>query len=251
MTEWIISGNPNKYNVIDAFHELGKLNWIQSTNIKSGDIVYIYISGDIKAIKFKCHVNKADLKEAEIDDREYDLSGEYDGSYGRYMELEMIEEYFDKGFTREELIKHGFRSPQSPVHMIEEVKTYIESLPKGESSTDTKKYSVNESVWIAAALLSAEVYENNPSCSREDMYFKQAKIVHRAETLTEGKVDGARCSLWCCADKERSDYNFLRADMKGNASARRLYCMDLRVPEKPINLQFMQLQFVTGNPWMS
>ena len=41
ITEWIISGNPKKYNVVDAFHELGKVDWKQSTNISEGDIVYI------------------------------------------------------------------------------------------------------------------------------------------------------------------------------------------------------------------
>ena len=61
VTEWIISGNPEQYNVVDAFHNLHRVDWAQKANMTVGDIVYIYISGNVKAIKFKCRVNKANL----------------------------------------------------------------------------------------------------------------------------------------------------------------------------------------------
>lgn len=344
VTEWIISGNPEKYRVIDAFRDLHKVDWTQSANMVAGDIVYIYVSGYVKAIKLKCKVNKVEIQVPDIDDHEYDLTGEFDGSAGRYMELELLEEFDGVEYSRDELMKHGFKSPLGPVHMPDSVKNYLESIKdsdhkKGKLDSwtivdeqtvrkltdesffehhdleipaeirwffgteemqngakksirliykDNKydahidkesielgktrifwnadlsnyleevkpeagqefpymtfykvgdenyqiylgapdlihKYTVNEAVWIAAALLSAQKYENNPSCTREDMYFKQEKIVHLAKTLTDGRVDGARCSLWCCADKERSDNNYLRGDLEENKSARRLSCID-------------------------
>ena len=36
---------------------------------------------------------------------EYDFSGQFDGTAGRYMELELIEEYAGDEYSREELIK--------------------------------------------------------------------------------------------------------------------------------------------------
>ena len=128
VAEWIISGNPEQYNVVDAFHNLHRVDWAQKANMTVGDIVYIYISGNVKAIKFKCRVNKANLDEPDIDDREYDFSGQFDGTAGRYMELELIEEYAGDEYSREELIKHGFRSPQGPIRMPESVKQYLESI---------------------------------------------------------------------------------------------------------------------------
>lgn len=56
VTEWIISGNPEQYNVVDAFHNLHRVDWAQKANMTAGDIVYIYVSGNVKAIKFKCRV---------------------------------------------------------------------------------------------------------------------------------------------------------------------------------------------------
>lgn len=53
VTEWIISGNPNMYKVEEAFLELKKVDWKQSTNVAVGDIVYIYLSKKIAMIKLK------------------------------------------------------------------------------------------------------------------------------------------------------------------------------------------------------
>jgi len=44
VTEWIISGNPEQYNVVDAFHNLHRVDWAQKANMTAGDIVYIYVS---------------------------------------------------------------------------------------------------------------------------------------------------------------------------------------------------------------
>nr|MCR5092924.1 hypothetical protein [Lachnospiraceae bacterium] len=126
MTEWFVSCNPKKYDIMTAFRELGTIDWRQSTNVAAGDIVYIYVSGDIAAVKFKCKANKVDITAPDIDDSKYDLSGEFDGSYGRYMELEMIEELQGSLYGRSEMEKHGFGTPQSPVRVPAEVKEYLD-----------------------------------------------------------------------------------------------------------------------------
>ena len=30
-TEWIIPGNPDKFDIVDAFRKLGTLDWVQNT----------------------------------------------------------------------------------------------------------------------------------------------------------------------------------------------------------------------------
>lgn len=126
MTEWFISGNPKKYNLKDAFTDLGKVDWKQSTNVEVGDIVYIYVSADKQRIMYKCNVNKTDLKTPEIEDSKYNLSGEYDGTYGRYMELEPIETFDTELFGRLTMEKYGFSTPQSPVRVPAAVKEYMD-----------------------------------------------------------------------------------------------------------------------------
>lgn len=243
VTEWIISGNPEQYNVVDAFHNLHRVDWAQKANMTAGDIVYIYVSGNVKAIKFKCRVNKADLDESDIDDREYDLSGQFDGTADRYMELELLEEYVGDEYSREELMKHGFRSPQGPIRMPESVKQYLESI-----SVFEHRYPVNTAVWIATALLSAESFDSNPVCSKKDMYFKQTAIIQRAQKLAESSVANARCSQWCCADNDNSSNNYLRGDSEENSSLRRLSLLD-EFPEKthPEGLNMADELTMNGN----
>lgn len=243
VTEWIISGNPEQYNVVDAFYNLHRVDWAQKANMTAGDIVYIYVSGNVKAIKFKCRVNKADLDESDIDDREYDLSGQFDGTAGRYMELELLEEYVGDEYSREELMKHGFRSPQGPIRMPESVKQYLESI-----SVFEHRYPVNTAVWIATALLSAESFDSNPVCSKKDMYFKQTAIIQRAQKLAESSVANARCSQWCCADNDNSSNNYLRGDSEENSSLRRLSLLD-EFPEKthPEGLNMADELTMNGN----
>ena len=134
-TSWMISGNPKQYDVIGAFAELGKLDWHQSFNAKVGDIVYIYISDTVKEIRYKCRVNKTELDQAEIDDSKFDLSGEFDGSSGRYMELEPIKEYSGPAYGRKELLKHGFKTLLGPMRVPEELQKYLDSLEL-EASTN-------------------------------------------------------------------------------------------------------------------
>lgn len=89
-----------------------------------------------------------------------------------------------------------------------------------------RKYSVNDAVWIATALLAYEKHMIMPNAGRNDMYFKQADIVHRAQEIAEKNVDAARVSWWVNADNENATQNYLRADFEDNSSVRRLAKMD-------------------------
>lgn len=138
-TEWIISGNPKEYRVIEAFRELRKLDWRQSkkANINAGDIVYVFVSEGIWAIRLKCRVNKTNIEVPDIDDHEYVLKERSGGSADRYMELELMEEYDGEEYSKDELKKHGFgKSPQNPVRMPASVKDYMESIRESGQKTD-------------------------------------------------------------------------------------------------------------------
>ena len=126
MTEWITSGNLKYYNFVDAFHDLKRVDWRQYANYEVGDIVYIYSSGNEQMIRFKCKVNKTDIKELEIDDRKYNVEGKYDEPYDRYVELEMVEEYESDLYSRLVLEKYGFRAPQGAIKVKPEIKEYLD-----------------------------------------------------------------------------------------------------------------------------
>lgn len=94
------------------------------------------------------------------------------------------------------------------------------------TENDDDRYSINDAVWIATALMAAEKYNSNPDVTREDMYFKQSDILHRAQSLVSSTVDAARISWWINADNEKSTQNYLRADQPANSTTRRLSMLD-------------------------
>lgn len=130
---WIIPCNPRYYDVIGAFSNLNKIEWKQSTNIKVGDIVYIYVSSPYKEIKFKCIARKVDMVSAgRIDDSKYILDDTNYKNYGRYMELELVKKYKNNQYPFEIIKQKGVKAIQGPSRITEELNYYIKLLEVNE-----------------------------------------------------------------------------------------------------------------------
>ena len=129
MAEWKVPCNPKFYKVDDAFKALKKLDWKQASNkMKIGDIVYIYVSKPVMAIRYKCKINKVDLKEIEIDDSAFVINGDSYSTYPIHMELEFLQEYTDE-LTMKILSQHGIKGNiQGVRRVIGELHQYIESI---------------------------------------------------------------------------------------------------------------------------
>lgn len=110
------------------------------------------------------------------------------------------------------------------------------------SETLNIKYSVNDAVWIAAALMSYEQYVAG-SRNIVDFSFQQMAIVERAEKISEGKVNSARVSTHCCGDHEGHSHAYLRqVDIK-----RRLaFPNEFSGGEEPIGLNMEDLLETTS-----
>lgn len=88
----------------------------------------------------------------------------------------------------------------------------------------TGKYGMDTAIWIAAALLNWKTYKAEKIATREDIYFKQTRIMKLAVKYAR-EMDRRGCS-WCCADQEDSVNNYLCGDKKVNPSAYRLTMME-------------------------
>ncbi len=108
MTEWIVPCNLKYYNVHGAFEKFNKIDWKQSNkNIKVNDIIYIYVGVPIKAIIYKCKVNRVNLPFKEINDSEFIIDGLIYELCKRYMELELIQIYNENLISLENMKKNG------------------------------------------------------------------------------------------------------------------------------------------------
>lgn len=86
----------------------------------------------------------------------------------------------------------------------------------------TKKYSVNEAIWIATAVMAMEVYYQHDVVREKDYYFKQGDIVKRAQSLTNDKVDDSQVQKVCWVDKKKQGYNYLNGGIAFGKSWKRL-----------------------------
>lgn len=146
--------------------------------------------------------------------------------------------------TGEEFSLSGFNGGTETVNFFKKYGYTVEKV-----SDDTEdKYSVNDAVWIATALLAAEQYTANPNATREDMFFKQSDIVKKAQSLIKSKVDSARVSWWVNADNEKHTQNYLRADSAVDPTARRLSMID-EFPDKthPLGLDMSDVFDIEGS----
>lgn len=110
MSAWIIPCNLKYYDVDSAFSTLTRIDWKQSLkNVEVGDIVYIYVGTPVKAIRYKCLVNKVNLPAPEIDDSDYIRNGEPYLGYGNLMELELIRAYDAERLSLSKLREHGLK----------------------------------------------------------------------------------------------------------------------------------------------
>ena len=70
--------------------------------------------------------------------------------------------------------------------------------------------TVNQAVWIAAAMMTYERFKNYQVKSMSDIGLVQADIKKRAQSLTVSNVEGARISQHFNGDHENKIYNFFR-----------------------------------------
>jgi hypothetical protein len=212
VTEWFVSGNPKKYDVIEAFKELKIIDWQQSTNIKEKDTVYIYVSNTIQAVRYKCRANIVNKKVQTIDDSKYNLSGKFDGTAGRYMELEVMGELFGPAYSRKEMEKHGFSSPQSPVHVPKQVKEYIDLIQKLQHSDEMDSDAHDGSYELMRETIRA--YANMEDLSSCD--YKDLNLVYLTSVGTwKHGIDAKRKTIYesHLIDEEKERLNILISDI--------------------------------------
>lgn len=144
MAEWILPYNERgkAFRVNDALRNLDKIEWVQNinlTNINIGDIVYMYETAPVKAIRWKCKVTDVWREDSIIDDSEYSGSGmTYDGPF---IELEPLCEYFLlHQLSLDNLRKNGYDGNMQGACRLErfkpELSEYIHKIDKIQTSDE-------------------------------------------------------------------------------------------------------------------
>lgn len=132
--EWVITCNTKAYNVIGAFKKFDTIDWKQSTNVKVGDIIYIYVGSPVGAISYMCEATMVELAEDLIDDSEFVLDDSNYGNYGRYMRLHLLQCFDDERLNFKNLKENGLKTVQGPSKVSPELSAYLADSIKAVSN---------------------------------------------------------------------------------------------------------------------
>lgn len=112
LREWLIPANPKFYDVIHCFNETDTIIWKQSTNIKVGDIVYLYVGEPYSAILYKCEAMEVDIP---YEYKDHNLS------ITTVMKIKLMKRYDKDKFTFKKLNDYGIRAIRGPRSITNEL----------------------------------------------------------------------------------------------------------------------------------
>lgn len=95
---WIVPANPKYFDILQAFNENNEIIWKQSSNIKKGDIAYMYVASPISAIIFKCEVTEVNIP-YDYEDKNLKIN--------KVMKIKLLKKYSNDFMTFDKLNKFG------------------------------------------------------------------------------------------------------------------------------------------------
>lgn len=109
---WLIPANPKYYDIMHAFNKTDTIIWKQSTKIKPGDIIFMYVASPISAIIYQCQVLKVNLP--------YNYQSK-NLKINHVMQIKRIISYPVNKFTFKKLASFGVRAIRGPRHVPQEL----------------------------------------------------------------------------------------------------------------------------------
>lgn len=182
---WLVPANPNDYDVEGAFSYYDTIDWKRSFNYENGDILFIYVSGNIRKVRFKVEVIEGIVKDKDItydkkfwlDEEKYKKSKEYD-----YTRIRLIDEIDTPELSLAKLRDYGLKGNiQGSLKLNGELRDYIMSFFETDLTEGYYPEEVSETLEEGKCkTINVNVYERNPLARKQcmDYYGVQCQICH-------------------------------------------------------------------------
>ena len=122
--DWLIPANPKYYDVIKAFEEKEIIDWKQSSDVRVGDLVYMYVGAPYSALMYKCKAVEVDIP--------YRFEADY-LSIKKLMKIQLLCKYDPDFMPLERMRKdYGVYSVRGPRSMPNSLKQEL-NLYEGEN----------------------------------------------------------------------------------------------------------------------
>lgn len=127
MSTWLLSSGNKKFQLDECLKKFGYVDWTQTRKVEVGDVVFVYISKPIGAVKYKMKVDRVNMtfdettdnKEFWLDKAVYERGRKRD----RYFRLVLVKKLpTDEELSFERLSYNGLGGVQG-MQKLEGVKT--------------------------------------------------------------------------------------------------------------------------------
>jgi len=114
--EWIIPCNPKYFDIDKAFEENKEIIWKQSTDIKVGDIAYMYLASPYSEIRYKCKVTEVNIP-YEYEDKNLKIN--------KVMKIKLVKKYSENKFPFKTLKEQGLNTVRGPQILSEKLSKFL------------------------------------------------------------------------------------------------------------------------------
>lgn len=185
MSDWLIAVDSSKY---DDIKKSNKIEWNEANKyeIKQGDTVYLHIADKNESSILRCKVNTTESS----------------------MEFELLDTFTGPMYSKEYLLLNKFGFPENllkPYQVSSQFLKYLQSFPKFTCSQ-------NDSVWLAAAFLSYNLYKGGEK-RWPFFYFEERQVLDCAKTVFNKYADPAQFYGHNDADYKNKNTNYLRGTL--------------------------------------
>lgn len=115
--DWLIPANPKYYDVVGAFRENRVIEWKQSSDVRVGDFVYMYVAAPYSSVMYKCRALEVDIPSTYSDENL---------TIRRLMTIELLETYEPGVWTLERMKQFGVYAVRGPRSMPLELREAME-----------------------------------------------------------------------------------------------------------------------------
>ena len=132
--KWIIPCNLKYFNIEEHFLKTETVMWKNSFTIKNDDIVYIYLSAPVSAIRYRCRVISDQVSDKEIKNNQYAVpqkeSHNYYSKKTKFIIMQLEQEYPKGLLTLETLRKQGLGQVQIQARADRALSQYLTEIDK-------------------------------------------------------------------------------------------------------------------------
>lgn len=169
---WLIPANPIEYDLANAFSSYDTLDWRRSFKYENGDILFIYVSGNIQKVRYKVEVVEGLVKIHSIfhnktfwnDKEKFEKSKKWD-----WTRIRLVDEVDTSELSLEQLRKHGLKGNiQGAMKLTGNLLDYIMSFFEHDLTEGYYPDEVSETLEEGKRKsVTVNIYERNPIARKQ------------------------------------------------------------------------------------